>query len=82
MSLLSEIQAFKPERMCRFGRWVQTASEQDIEDLTIAFADQSIKAKWIADALAVRCPGNIVDAVRDHRRGDCKICPPELLNRG
>ena len=80
MSLLQEIQSRRPAKLCRFGHWLETASKQDRADIQTAFADPSIRAKWIADALADRCPGNIVDSVRDHRRGDCKICPKELLN--
>lgn len=80
MTLLEEIQSRKPHRVCAFGRWLESAPKQDRADIQTAFADPTIKAKWIADALADRCPGNIVDSVRDHRRGDCSICPPSLLN--
>ena len=83
MSLLEEIQARKPVQLCRFGKWLAAASKQDRSDLALAFADRTIKGKWIADALSARgVEGHIVDAVNDHRRGDCTVCPSteDLLN--
>jgi len=79
-SLLDEIEKRRPKKACAFGRWVETASKDDRADIATAFADETIAAKWIADVLADRIPGNFVDALRDHRRGDCPTCPKELLN--
>lgn len=76
MTLLDEINARKPVRLCRFGKWLQTASEQDRDDLAVAFEDGTIAGKWIADALANRgVQGHIVDCINDHRRGACDVCP-------
>ena len=75
MSLLDEIRQRQPVRLCRFGKWVTTATKQDVADVAAAFADPDIKGKWIADVLAVRIDGHLVDYVTRHRRGSCRICP-------
>ena len=83
MSLLEEIESRRPTRLCRFGKWLASASKQDRADMAVALADRSYAGKWIADTLAARgVEGHIVDAVNDHRRGDCTVCPQnaEMLN--
>ena len=80
MSLLEQIEARKPKRQCAFGRWVQTADPKDRADIAAAFADPTLKSKWIADVLAEQIEGTFIDALRDHRRGDCPSCPAELMN--
>ena len=82
MTLLQEIKARQPQRLCRFGKWVVTAEKQDVADVAAAFADPNIAGRWISDALSVRIDGHLVDYVTRHRRGSCRICPPtaELLN--
>ena len=82
MSLLEEIQSRRPSKLCRFGAWLVAASKQDRADLAAAFADPTIRGKWIADVLASRGAGAVVDSVNDHRRGACSVCPSnaEMLN--
>ena len=85
MSLLQEIQARTGRQPCSFGRWAVSASQGDRGDLAVAFADQSrgrASGQVIADVLASRIEGWIVDYVRKHRRGTCTSCPPtfEYLN--
>lgn len=82
MTLLEEIRKRQPVRLCRFGKWVNTAEKQDVADVATAFADPDIRGKWIADALSVRVDGHIIDYVTKHRRGACDICPKtvEYLN--
>ena len=80
MSLLEQIEARKPKRQCAFGRWVQNAPKEDVADIRAAFADHTLASKWIADVLADVVEGHFIDALRDHRRGQCPSCPPGLLN--
>ena len=75
MSLLQEIRSHQPDRYCRFGKWLNTASKQDREDLAVAFADPIIRGIWISEALSTRIDGHLVDYVRKHRQGACPACP-------
>lgn len=79
-SLLEEMRGRLPQKRCRLGGWLESASKQDRADLEAAFADPDISGSLIADVLSSRIPGYIVDDIRRHRRGDCKQCPRELLN--
>lgn len=79
-SLLEELKGRVPEKRCRFGVWLESASKQDRADLKTAFADPDISGQLIADVLSNRISGWIVDDIRHHRKGVCKACPRELLN--
>lgn len=85
MGLLQELQAReRGGRGCAFGKWLQTATPEDYQDLEIALADSTIATRWITEALQVRgLPGNethLSEVIGKHRRGACQSCPPGALN--
>ena len=80
MSLLEEINAKRGKQPCLFGRWAATTTQQDRDDLATAFTDHpKVSGQLIADVLASRIDGWIVDYIRKHRRGACKSCPQTAL---
>lgn len=83
MTLLDELQARKGKQPCPFGRWLETTTQQDRDDLASVFPyRKQYSGQLIADVLSSRIEGWIVDDIRKHRRGACMTCPStvEYLN--
>jgi hypothetical protein len=75
-SLYDEIkQSANVPRQCVFARWLSAQPDDIREDVEKAMADPMIPAQRIADVLHNRFELRVVDQIREHRRGACRVCP-------